>query len=198
MMKSLRSDKIAGILTGIFGLCVACFGGFGLAIVAFQRAIMSSVPPGPAHVEEMMRAVHSTWINFFPFMIAGGVIFGVAGIYVYRGSLIARRISQITAVLGIIWTFAYSIAAYRVMQTMTGLPFTQGPVSQWFLIVVNTIFIIAFPTANGLTRQMVAALIADGLFWRVFGMRSWRRLAEPAEAAVPADGVRLNFHLSRC
>ncbi|MBK7394501.1 MAG: hypothetical protein IPI64_14605 [Chloracidobacterium sp.] len=147
MMNSLRSDKVAGILTALVGLCMAGFGAFSLAMVAFKRMMMSSTPPGPAHFEEMMRAIHTTWITYFPFMIAGGVVFVVTGFYIYRGSPLARRIAQLTAVLGIIWIFAYVIAAQRVIQTMTELPFAQEPVFQWVLIIVNLIFLLAFPAA---------------------------------------------------
>ncbi|MBP6211779.1 MAG: hypothetical protein KA447_01980 [Pyrinomonadaceae bacterium] len=147
MMNSLKSNKVAGILTGLFGIAVAGFGAFGLAMVALQRMMMASAPPAPPHFEAMMRAVHETWITYLPFMIAGGVIFGVAGFYIYRGSSVARRIAQITAVLGIIWIFAYSIAAHRVIQTMTELPFAQGSAFQWAITIVNLILFLAFPVA---------------------------------------------------
>src|SRR5258707_614475 len=80
---------------------------FGLVIVAFQRLIMSATPPnrpvGFEHFDEMMRAVQGAFITYLPFMIAGGLVFGVAGFYIYRGSLVARRIAQINTVLGFIW-----------------------------------------------------------------------------------------------
>ncbi|MBK8150629.1 MAG: hypothetical protein IPK58_21125 [Acidobacteria bacterium] len=116
MMNSLKSNKVAGILTGLFGIAVAGFGTFGLAMVALQRMMMASAPPAPPHFAAMMRAIQDTWITYLPFMIAGGVIFGIAGFFIYRGSSFARRIAQTTAVLGIIWIFAYSIAAHRLFK----------------------------------------------------------------------------------
>src|SRR5580765_3691317 len=126
MTESLRSDKVAGLITGVFGLVLVVFGGFALVIVAFQRLSMSMTPPGRSvgfeHFDEMMRAVQGAFITYLPFMIVGGLVFGVAGFYIYRGSMVARRIAQTNAVLGFIWVVAYSITSYRIMQTMVDLP----------------------------------------------------------------------------
>ncbi len=153
MRQSIRSDKVAGMITGLFGLALAGFGAFGLAIVAMQRAIMSipktphPEPPGFEHFDEMMRAVQDTFITYLPFMIAGGLVYAVAGFYIYRGSRVARRIAQLNIVLGVIWIIAYTITSYHVMQTMTELPIFPGPAFQWFTIIINFIIQLAFPAA---------------------------------------------------
>src|SRR5690242_7147028 len=104
MKETFRSDKVAGLITGSFGLALVAFGGFGLVIVAFQRLIMSMTPPNrPADFEqfdEMMRTVQDIFVAYLPFMAAGGLVFCVAGIFIFRGSLVARRIAQINALLG--------------------------------------------------------------------------------------------------
>jgi hypothetical protein len=151
MTEFFRSDKIAGLITGTFGLVMIVFGAFGLVIVAFQRLVMSASPPNQhasfEHFDEMMRAIQGVFISYLPLMIAGGVVFGVAGIYIYRGSLVARRIAQTNAVVGFGWIIAYMIASYRVMQSMHELPISQSPVFQWASIIVNLIILLAFPAA---------------------------------------------------
>jgi len=94
-----------------------------------------------------MRAVQGLFITYLPFMIAGGIVFGVAGFYVYRGSLVARRIGQINSVLGVVWISAYMAASYRIMQTMVDFPMYQSPAFQWASIVINLLIFLAFPAA---------------------------------------------------
>jgi len=157
MTEVVRSDKVAGVITGVFGLLIAGFGAFGLVIVAFQRLMDQAIPrnttrnqlPGFEHFDEMMAAVQNTFITYLPFMIAGGLIFGVAGYFIYRGSLAARRIAQINALLGFVWIIAYSIRSYRVLQTMIdlGFPLNLSPASQLVMIIGNTIFMFVFPSA---------------------------------------------------
>lgn len=153
MLDSVRSDKVAGVITGIFGLVLVGFGGFGLMIVAFQRLMMSipttpgNHPAGFEHFDEMMRAVQDAFITYLPLMIAGGLVFGIAGFYIYRGSQSARRIAQTNAVLGFVWIIAYTIMSYRVTQMMAGPPFNISPQFIWSSIVVNLIIQFAFPAA---------------------------------------------------
>ena len=152
MKEFLSNDKVAGLITGTCGLAMIVFGAFGLLIVAFQRLMMSAAPPsrppvGFEHFDEMMQAVQGAFITYLPFMIAGGMVFGIAGFYIYRGSLVARRIAQTNAVLGFIWIIAYSITGYRVMQTMQDLPIYQDSVFQWASIIINLIILLAFPAS---------------------------------------------------
>src|ERR1051325_4941181 len=153
MREFFRGDKVAGLITGTLGLAMVVFGAFGLVIVAFQRLMMSKMPPQPKppagfeHFDEMMRAIQGLFITYLPFMIAGGLVFGVAGLCIYRGSRSARLIAQINTFLSLVWIAAYFIASYQVMQTMKDFPMYQDPVFLWASILINLIIFLAFPAA---------------------------------------------------
>src|SRR5437016_2732415 len=105
---SLRTDKVSGIITCLFGIAMVGFASFGLLIAALQRVLISAMSPLPQSpdarsVVDGMHALHGIWFNYLPIMILGGLVFGGAGFYVTRSSLAARRVAQATAICGYVW-----------------------------------------------------------------------------------------------
>jgi hypothetical protein len=100
--------------------------------------------PGFEHFDEMMYLIQGAFITYLPFMIAGGIVFAAAGFYIYKGSLLARRIGQVNALLGVVWIAAYSYASLRLMQTID-MPIYQDPIFKWAMFAINIIFLLAFP-----------------------------------------------------
>jgi hypothetical protein len=152
---ALRTDNVSGIITGVFGVVMAGFAGFGLLIVALQRVMLSAMPPFPhdpsgVSVVDAMHAIHGVWFVFFPLMIAGGIVFAVSGFYVRRGSLAARRVAQANAILGYVWLVAYMASCHRVSDRFFPppdlLPMPAAGVLQWVSLVMGTLMGAAFPT----------------------------------------------------
>lgn len=152
---SLRTDNVSGAITCAFGIVMVAFASFGLMIVALQRLILTTMPPIPQNpgappFTDMMYAIHGVWFVYLPIMIVGGVIYAVAGFYVRRGSLPARRIAQANAIVGYIWAIAYSVSCYRIMQIMPPPIDLSEPASMAFKLVTmifGTLVSAAFPTA---------------------------------------------------
>src|SRR4051812_6422302 len=88
-MLKLRSDKVAGAITGVLGICLAAFASFGLLMVALQRFMFSRMPRMPPDsngiaMEDWFQATHGIWMIYMPLMIVGGLVLAVAGFYVWR------------------------------------------------------------------------------------------------------------------
>lgn len=129
---------------------------FGLIVIALQRVTISAMRPMPQNPNrssmiDMMHAIQGVAFIYFPIMIVGGIIFGVAGFHVLRGSLAARRIAQANAICGYIWIIAYSYSCYQAMDANGPTPHwmseSASTILQWFSIVVSALMFAAFPTA---------------------------------------------------
>ena len=109
---------------------------------------------GPAKADadkflETMQAVHRVWFTYLPIMIAGGVVFAVAGYYLSRGSLTARRIAQANAIAGYVWLAAYIMSCYPLMDDLMPQGILPAPVRiafKWFTLIFGTLQGAAFPT----------------------------------------------------
>jgi hypothetical protein len=152
----LRTDKVSGIVTLVFGLLMIGFASFGLAIVGFQRLVIAGTMQNPqnadmSRVVEGMTAIHGVWFIYLPLMALGGLVFVVSGIFLSRGSLTARRIAQANAICGYVWGIAYSISCYQIMDVVMpqtpALPDSARTVFAWSGLVSSTLINAAFPTA---------------------------------------------------
>jgi hypothetical protein len=157
---SLRTDRNSGIITCIFGGVMIPFGAFGLLMVALQRLMFSTLPPIPAtdpHGKlflETMHLIHGAWLIYMPLLIVIGVVFVVAGIQLFRGSQVARRVAQVNAGLCYVWLIAYAVSCYQILPTMLDLfasfpnapprPFLQA--FAHISAVGTTLFHALFPT----------------------------------------------------
>jgi hypothetical protein len=154
-IRSLRTDKVSGTITGVFGLMMVGFASFGLIIVGLQRVMFSFMPKPPREdqgvpIDVVMDAIHGVWFIFFPLMIAGGIVFAIAGYYLRRGSQTARRVAQVNALLGYLWVIGYIFSCYRVIDVIAPSPeFVPAEVSrgfQWFSLVLGFFMSAGFPT----------------------------------------------------
>ena len=154
---SLRTDRVSGIITWVFGLVMIGFATFGLLIIAIQRAMIGVMPPMPMNPNEpgvsvidAMYTVHGIWFVFLPLMIAGGIFFAFAGFRLQRGSTAARRLAQANAVCGYVWIVAYLFSCTRVMEVLDPPPGMVsgylGGVFQFVSIGVGILMLAAFPT----------------------------------------------------
>jgi hypothetical protein len=148
----LRTDKVSGIVTLIFGLLMIGFATFGLTIVGFQRLVMQdSQNAEMSRIVESMKAMHGVWFIYLPLMMLGGLVFAVSGFFLSRGSLAARRIAQINAICGYMWGIAYSMSCYQIMDVVMprtpALPDSARTAFMWVSLVVGTLLNAAFPTA---------------------------------------------------
>jgi hypothetical protein len=152
----LRTDKISGLVTLVFGLLMIGFGAFSLAIVGFQRLVITGLMQDPqnadmSRVAEGMKAVHGVWFIYLPLMMLGGLVFVVSGFFLSRGSLTARRIAQINAICGYMWGIAYSMSCYQIMDVVMpqtpALPDSARTAFMWGSLVGGTLINAAFPTA---------------------------------------------------
>jgi hypothetical protein len=152
----LRTDKVSGIVTLIFGLLMIGFATFGLTIVGFQRLVISLLMQDSQNAEmsrivESMKAMHGVWFIYLPLMMLGGLVFAVSGFFLSRGSLAARRIAQINAICGYMWGIAYSMSCYQIMDVVMpqtpALPDSARTAFMWVSLVVGTLLNAAFPTA---------------------------------------------------
>ena len=142
---SLRTDKVSGVITLVFGIVLIAFATYGLLILAVQRLLMVVTPEMAAAVD----AIQQIWVIYFPIMIIGGFVYAIAGFYILRGSLVARRIAQANAICGYAWVMAYSIRCYEVMDVIG--PHNIGEparsVLQWSIMFISVLSGMAFPTA---------------------------------------------------
>jgi hypothetical protein len=153
---SLRTYKVSGIVTLLFGIGVIGFSAFGLMIVALQTILVSTMPPIPkspysARFLGAMQALHNTWLFFLPLLMIGGITFACAGYYTFRGSIVARRIAQATAICSYIWLVGYSVSCAQVVDGFSlppGLnPDVAMPVLRWVTIVFGILLSAVFPTS---------------------------------------------------
>ena len=95
-------------------------------------------------------AMHGVMLVYLPATIAGGIIFAVAGFFVQRGSLAARRVAQANAIAGYVWVIAYSISCYQISNVasppLDRLPESARIVLQGISVVLGALFAAAFPT----------------------------------------------------
>jgi hypothetical protein len=152
----LRTDKVSGIVTLVFGLMMIAFGSFGLLIVALQRLMIAATMQNPqnadmSRVVEAMKAIHGVWFIYLPLMVAGGLVFAVCGFFLLRGSFAARRIAQANAICGYVWGIAYSISCYQIMDVVMPqtpeLPDSVRTAFMWLSLVGGTLLNALFPTA---------------------------------------------------
>lgn len=154
---SLRTDRVSGIITWVFGLVMIGFATFGILIIVIQRAMIGAMPPMPMNPNEpgvsvidAIYAVHGIWFIFLPLMIAGGIVFAFAGFRLQRGSTAARRLAQANAVCAYVWVIAYLASCIRVMEVIGPPPgMVPGRLSllfQFVSFVVGGLMLAAFPT----------------------------------------------------
>ncbi len=150
---TVRSDKVSGIVTSVFGLLMTAFACFGLLILGFQRMVILGMPQEhedaeAAAVMKAMLAIHHVWLIYLPLMIVGGLIFVGAGWWLYRGSQVARRIAQATALGGYVWVAAYTVSCYQIMDDIMprGLPEPARVAFMWLSLVSGTLIGAAFPS----------------------------------------------------
>ncbi len=126
-------------------------------MVAFQKVFISLTPEleqtsdGKQFVDRI-QAIQHLWLIYLPGLIAGGLSFGIAGIFIIRGSFLARRIAQATAICGYVWLIAYLISGYNVVDSMLPGQFPEiaVPVIGWIFktaAVLITLFMAALLTA---------------------------------------------------
>jgi len=130
---------------------MVAFGTLALLMVVAQRLLFLSMPPPPQDPDfvkfmNTMHAVHRVWLLYMPLMIAGGLVFAIAGIGLVLGSRIARRVAQANAVLGYLWLLAYGVSCYGVMslfEELSGLPMKLFGLAS---IIVTTLIFATVPT----------------------------------------------------
>ena len=142
---SLRTNKVSGVITLVFGIVLIAFATYGLLILAVQRLLMVVTPEMGAGVN----AIWDIWVVYFPFMILGGLVYAIAGFYILRGSLVARRVAQANAICGYAWVIAYSIRCYEVIDVIG--PHNIGEparsVFQWLIMFISVLTGLGLPTA---------------------------------------------------
>ncbi|MCE9552504.1 MAG: hypothetical protein K8T91_03880 [Planctomycetes bacterium] len=150
---AFRTDKVSGVITCGFGIVMTGFALFGLLIITIQRFVFSMAPRQGAHSAQFlvsMKAVHSVMFLYLPLLMLGGVVLAVAGFYVVRGSRLARRIAQVTAVCGYVWLGGYVYGCYQVIFTLHPTATDVAPravmVFDWFSLIGGTVLGAAFPS----------------------------------------------------
>jgi hypothetical protein len=124
---SLRTDRNSGILTCICGVLMSVFAAVALLMVALQRLMLTTMPPIPTSDArgklflQTMHRMHDIWLLYMPLMLAGGVVFAIAGFRLLYGSQLARRVAQINASVGYLWLIAYALSCYQFAPTMLDL-----------------------------------------------------------------------------
>lgn len=151
---TVRSDKVAGIVTSVFGLLMTAFACFGLLILRLQRMVILGMPSEhedaeAAAVMKAMMAIHHVWFIYLPLMILGGLILVGSGWWLFHGSQVARRIAQATALGGYVWSVAYAVSCYQIMDDIMprGLPEPARVAFMWLSLVIGTLISAAFPSA---------------------------------------------------
>ncbi|MBA3313917.1 MAG: hypothetical protein M3552_01265 [Planctomycetota bacterium] len=152
---SLRSDKVAGAITCVFGIVMIGFASFFLLVMTLQRHLILGMPSlrqsakGDS-VIEAMHAIHGVWFTYLPLTIVGGICFALAGFQIHRGSRPARRVAQATAIGGYIWIIAYAISCYRILDVIGAavgaFPESANEGFRWLTLAGTAIF-AAFPTS---------------------------------------------------
>jgi hypothetical protein len=156
LLKSLRNDEASGNITCNFGIVLIKFTLFVFLIVGVQR-LFFLLPNGPAAngppdiaFKNAIDAIHRVFIMYFPWIMLMGIIFAVAGFYVRKGSLVARRVAQFTALCSYVWIIDYTISCHEIMDVL-GAPVPVIPpwamtIFQWLSLVAGTLIGAAFPT----------------------------------------------------
>lgn len=154
----IRTDKISGLITVLFGIALIVFASQGLGIIAIQRIIftlMHSFPvdaDGTAKEQRAFDAVHGVLAVYFPVMFLIGVIFAFTGYRIRTcGSILARRIAQGNTMVACVALAAYLYSCMAIIEDMRGFGVFPEPAHSVVMAAsFTTSALMAFPFIVGM------------------------------------------------